>query len=146
MRVCWGKSKGGAHKRGLKPQIFRENRAKILPGKSGLFGPDWSLFRAYRRLFGADWDRFLRTSQPRGAAEIPPKGPFWAQLAPFGLSPRLLSPRLDFPNTFLVWQEWAVELEKEPTFNQEGQRGPNSLGDPARGIPTPKLKECQMPL
>ena len=45
----------GAHKRGLEPQIFRENRAKILPGKSGLFGPDWSLFRAFRALFGADW-------------------------------------------------------------------------------------------
>ena len=33
-----------------------------------------------------------------GRAEIAPKGPFLAQLAPFGPSPRLLSPRLDFPD------------------------------------------------
>ena len=34
-------------------------------------------------------------------AEIAPKGPFLPQLAPFGPSPRLLSPRLDFPNPIL---------------------------------------------
>ena len=50
----------------------------------------------YRGLFGADRDRFLRTSQPWGRAEIAPKRPFLAQLAPFGPSPCLLSPRLDF--------------------------------------------------
>ena len=88
----------GAHKRGLKPQIFRENRVKILPGKTGLFGANWGLFRAYRGLFGADWDQLPRTAEPWGRAEIPPKGPFWARLAPFGPSPRLLSPRLDFPD------------------------------------------------
>ena len=38
----------GGSQTGLKPQILRENRAKILPGKSGLFGPGWSLFKAYR--------------------------------------------------------------------------------------------------
>ena len=114
----------GAHKRGLKPQIFRENRAKILPGKSGLFGPDWSLSRAYRGLFGADWDRFLRTSQPRGAAEIPPKGPFWAQLAPFGLSPRLLSPRLDFPKKIRVAQEPNRNRKPEP-FSRSRKRNRN---------------------
>ena len=50
------------------------------------------------------WARgFFCTSQPWGeAAEIPSKGPFWAQLAPFGLSPGLLSPRLDFPNLIHV--------------------------------------------
>ena len=63
--TCIGKIQTGAHKRGLKPQIFRKNRAKINPGKSGLFEPHWSLFRAYWGLFGADRDRFLCTSQPR---------------------------------------------------------------------------------
>ena len=93
-----GKIQPGAHKRGLKPQIFRENRGEILPGKSGLFGENWRLFsRADRGLFGADRDQFLRTPQPRGKSRNCPKGPFLAQLAPFGLSPCLLSPRLDFP-------------------------------------------------
>ena len=32
-----------------------------------------------------------------GRAELAPEGPFLAQFAPFELSPRLLSPRLDFP-------------------------------------------------
>ena len=36
------------------------------------------------------------------AARTPPKGPFWVQLAPFGISPRFLSPPLDFPNFFFV--------------------------------------------
>ena len=97
---CW-ENPTGAHKRGLKPQIFRENRGKILPGKSGLFGANWGLFRAYRGLFGADWDRFFRTPQPRGKSRNRPERAFLAQLAPFGLSPRLLSPRLDFPETEL---------------------------------------------
>ena len=82
----------GAHKQGLKPQIFRENRAKFLPGK----WPDWSLFRAYRGLLGLIGADASSPHSHGQAAEIPPKGPFWAQLAPFGLSPRLLSPRLDF--------------------------------------------------
>ena len=33
-----GKILVGAHKRGLKPHVFRETRANILPRKSGLFG------------------------------------------------------------------------------------------------------------
>ena len=67
----------------------------IRPGKSGLFGADWDLSRAHRGLFGANRDQFLCTSQPLGGerAEIPPKGPFLAQVAPFGQSPRL-----DFPD------------------------------------------------
>ena len=55
---------------------------------------DWSLFRAYRGLFGADRTGSSAPHSRGEAAEIPPKGPFWAQLAPFGLSPRL-----DFPNS-----------------------------------------------
>ena len=100
----WENPKGGSQT-GLKPQIFRENRGGILPGKSGLFGANWRHFRAGRDLFGADRDQFLCTPQPRGRAEIAPKGPFLARLAPFGLSPPLLSPRLDFPETInnFIW-------------------------------------------
>ena len=58
--------------------------------------------RAHRGLFGADRDRFLRTSQPREAPEIPPKGPFWAQLAPskFWAKPPFAKPPFGFPQSF----------------------------------------------
>ena len=65
---------------------------------SGLIGAFSGPIGAFSGLIGTD------SSAPhsRGeAAEIPPKGPFWAQLAPFGLSPRLLSPRSDFPDESL---------------------------------------------
>ena len=78
IRMGLGKIQTGAHKRGLKPQIFRENRGEILPGKSGLFGANWGLFRADRGLFGADRDQFLRTPQPRG------KSRNWPERALFG--------------------------------------------------------------
>ena len=94
-----GKSEeSGAHKRGLrKPQIFRENRAKSLPGKSGLFGPDWSLFRAYRGLFGADWDRFLRTSQPQGGNKNSPERAFLGPIGAFWAKPPFAKPPFGFP-------------------------------------------------
>ena len=76
----FGKSKRGLT---LKPQIFRENRAKILPGRAGLFGPDWSLFRAYRGVFGAGWDRFLRTSQPLGGSRNSPERAFLGPIGAF---------------------------------------------------------------
>ena len=86
-----GKTLMGAHKRGLKAQIFRENRAKIPPRKLGLFRVD----RAFQGLSGRFWGR----SGPlpphltaTGREEIAPKGPFLAQLAPFGPSPCLLIP------------------------------------------------------
>ena len=65
---------GGSSTGGLHPNFSEDIRVKILPGKSGLFGADWGLFRAYRGLLGADQDQFLGTSQPRGRAEIGPKG------------------------------------------------------------------------
>ena len=68
-----GKIQRGAHKRGLKPQIFRENRGEILHGKSGLFGANWRHFRAGRGLFGADRDQFLCTPQPRGKSRNCPE-------------------------------------------------------------------------
>ena len=98
-----GKSKRGLTNGGLSPKFsekigqksFRENRAL-----SGLIGTFSGAIGAFSGLIGTD------SSAPhsRGeAAEIPPKGPFWAQLAPFGLSPRLLSPPLDFPKRRPLW-------------------------------------------
>ena len=72
---------------------FRENRAF-----SGLIETFSGPIGAFLGLIGTD----SSAHHSRGeAAEISPKGPFWAQLAPCGLSPRLLSPRLDFPNLWI---------------------------------------------
>ena len=89
----------GAHKWGLKPQILRENRAKILPGKSGLFGPDWSLFKAYQGLFGADRDRFLRTSQPGGGSKNSPERAFLGPIGAFWPKPPFAKPPFGFPQS-----------------------------------------------
>ena len=97
-----GKILTGAHKRGLKPQIFRENGGEILPGKSGLFGANWGLFRADRGLFGADRDQFLRTPQPRGKSRNCPERALFGLIGAFGPSPPLLSPRLDFPDPLKI--------------------------------------------
>ena len=77
-------------------KIFRREillgKSKLSPKISEKIGP----IGAFLGLIGTD------SSAPhsRGdAAEIPSKKPFWAQLAPFGQSLRLLSPRLDFPNS-----------------------------------------------
>ena len=86
-----GKIQTGAHKRGLKPQIFRENRGEIGSGKSGLFG---GLIGAFPGSVGAFSGPIgTHSSTPhgyKGRAEIAPNG--------FGPSPRLLRPRLDFPD------------------------------------------------
>ena len=69
---------------------FRENRT--FSGPIGAFsGP----IGAFSGLIGTDSSAPHSRGEP---AEIPPKGAFWAQLVPFGLSPRLLSPPLDFPS------------------------------------------------
>ena len=147
-----GKIQTGAHKRGLKPQIFppipREARDLISKIRSCTVRSDLKnkAFPAVFCLFlrsdltvqdrileirslaslGIGGKSFLRNrafsgqigtfSGPIGAfsgpigtnssaphthggrAEIAPKGPFLAQLAPFGPSPPLLSPPLDFPD------------------------------------------------
>ena len=92
-----GKSKGGLTNGGLSPKFsekiggksFLENRAF-----SGQIGTISGLVGAFSGPIGTN------SSAPHshgGRAEIAPKGPFLARLAPFGLSPALLSPRLDFP-------------------------------------------------
>ena len=96
--VFCGKSKGGLTKGGLSPRFskkiggksFLRNRA--FSGQIGTFsGP----IGAFSGPIGTN------SSAPHshgGRAEIAPKGPFLAQLAPFGPSPPLLSPPLDFPD------------------------------------------------
>ena len=87
----------GAHKRGLKPQIFRENRGEILPGKSGLFGANWRHFRAGRGLFGADRDQFLCTPQPRGKSRNCPERALFGPIGPFRAKPPFAKPPFGFP-------------------------------------------------
>ena len=106
-----GKIQRGAHKRGLKPQIFRENRGKSFPENrafSGQIGAISGLVGPFSGPIGTN------SSAPHshgGRAEIAPKGPFLARLALFGLSPPLLSPRLDFQEeTLLVRDAFSPEL------------------------------------
>ena len=77
-RIPVGKIQRGAHKRGLKPQIFRENRGEILPGKSGLFGANWRHFRAGRGLIrGRSGPIPLHPTATGEEQKLPRKGPFW---------------------------------------------------------------------
>ena len=95
-----GKSKGGLTNGGLSPKFsekiggksFLKNRAF-----SGQIGAISGLVGAFSVSIGTN------SSAPHshgGRAEIAPKGPFLARLAPFGLSPPFLSPRLDFPDNW----------------------------------------------
>ena len=95
--VFLGKIQRGAHKRGLKPQIFRENQGEILPGKSGLFGANWRHFRAGRGLFGADQDQFLCTSQPRGKSRNCPERALFGPIGRFRAKPSFAEPPFGFP-------------------------------------------------
>ena len=88
-----GKIQTGAHKRGLKPQIFRENRGEILPGKSGLFGANWGLF-------GADRDQFLRTPQPRGKSRNCPERALFGPIGAFRAKPPFAKPPFGFPRHY----------------------------------------------
>ena len=98
----FGKIQRGAHKRGLKPQIFRENRGEILPGKLGLFGANWRHFRAGRGLFGADRDQFLCTPQPRGKSRNCPERALFGPIGPFRAKPPFAKPPFGFPRKILV--------------------------------------------
>ena len=96
-QILIGKIQRGAYKGGLKPQIFRENRGEILSGKSGLFGADWVLFGAYRGLFGADRDRFLRTPPPRGKRRNCPERALFGPIGAFRAKPPFAKPPFGFP-------------------------------------------------
>ena len=93
-----GKSKGGLTTGGLSPKFsekiggnsFLRNRA--FSGQIGTFsGPIGAFSGPIGTISSAPHSH-------GGKAEIAPKGPFLAQLAPFGPSPPLLSPPLDFPD------------------------------------------------
>ena len=94
---------------GKSPKFSEKIGGKSFLEKLGLFRADWGLSRAYRRPIRTD------SSAPHShkeRAEIAPKALFLAPLAPFGPSPRLQSPRLDFPLRLDVqkrrWQETLV--------------------------------------
>ena len=61
--------------RGSSPKFSRKIGGKSVLGKSGLFGADWGLSRAYRGLVGADRAQCLCTSQPWRKSRIAPN--FW---------------------------------------------------------------------
>ena len=87
----FGKSEQGLTNGGLNPKFSEK-----IGGKSAL-----KIFRgpiqAFSGLMGTR-AQFRRTPQPRGKSRNCLKGPFLAQLVPFGPSPHLLSPHLDFPD------------------------------------------------
>ena len=94
-----GKSKRGLTNGGLSPKFSEKIGGKSFLGNrafSGLIGAFSGPVGAFSGLIGTN------SSAPHthgGRAEIAPKGPFLAQLAPFGPSPPLLSPPLDFPKS-----------------------------------------------
>ena len=98
--VILGKSKGGLTNGGLSAKFSEKIGGKSFLGNrafSGLIGSFSGSIGAFSGPIGTD------SSTPRrrgGRGEIAPKGPFLAQLAPFGPSPRLLSPPLDFPDNY----------------------------------------------
>ena len=98
LQVNLGKSKGGLTNGGLSPKFSEKIGGKSFLGNrafSGLIGSFSGPIGAFSGPIGTD------SSAPHrhgGRGEIAPKGPFLAQLAPFGPSPRLLSPPLDFPD------------------------------------------------
>ena len=126
-KIYTGAHKQGLKPQGLKPQIFREYQGEILPGKSGLFG-------TYRCFFGADRDQVLLTSQPQGKNRNCPERALLAQLAPFGPSPHLPSPRLDFPRP----RRFNLVAEAETRVIKKRSRS-KVINDIS---PTPSKHEC----
>ena len=96
VRAKFGKIQGGLTNGGLSPKFsekiggksFLENRTF-----SGQIGAISGLVGAFSGPIGTN---SYAPHSHGGRAEIAPKGPFLARLAPFGLSPPLLSPRLDY--------------------------------------------------
>ena len=73
----WDNLNGGSQTGAYISNIFRKNRANILPGKLGLVGDDGSgLIEAFLGPIMTH-SPFLCTSQPQGRAEIALKGAFW---------------------------------------------------------------------
>ena len=71
-RTPVGKFKRGLT-RGLKPQIFWENRWEILEGKSGLFRADWGLSRPIRAFSGRSGVSIRNVSAAMPAISRPKK-------------------------------------------------------------------------
>ena len=108
-----GKIQRGAHKRGLKPQIFRENRGEVPPSKSGLFGANWRHFRAGRGLFGADRDQFLCTPQPPGKSRNCPERALFGPIGPFRAKPPFAKPPFGYSRKMSVVRPFSVLSKDE---------------------------------
>ena len=124
--LLFGKIQRGAHKRGLKPQIFRENREEILPGKSGLFGANWHHFRAGQGLFGADRDQFLFTPQPQGKSRNCPERALFGPIAPFRAKPPFAKPPFGFSRAF-VRDTATIFLSSSAFFDKWKEQQPHPL-------------------
>ena len=117
-----GKSKGGLTNGGLSPKFSEKIGGKSFPENrafSGQIGTISGLVGAFSGPIGTN------SSAPRsheGRAEIAPKGPLLARLAPFGLSPPLLSPRLDFLDSW----NGISRLEQYENHNSSRSDSPNS--------------------
>ena len=98
---CFGKIQKGAHKRGLTPQTFRENRGEILPGKSGLFGAIGA-FSGPIGAFSGPIGTNSSAPHSRGKSRNCPEGALFGPIGAFQAKPRLLSPSSDFPKCCLL--------------------------------------------
>ena len=139
-----GKSKRGLTNRSLSPKFsekiggksFLENRA--FSGQIGAFsGP-------FQGRSGPFRGQLLRTPQPQGKSRNCPKGPFLAQLAPFGSSPRLLSPCLDFPEKIRFPEfgpKFGFRRCKIPCADICPRRNPKGDGRTENVINCPKLSQ-----
>ena len=98
-RIIQGGNPNGGSQTGAEAPNFQRKSGKNPSGKSGLFGPDWSLFRVYRGLFGADWDRFLHALQPRGGSRNSPERAFLGPIGAFWAKPPFAKPPFGFPQS-----------------------------------------------
>ena len=118
-----------AHKRGLKPKIFRDNRSEILPETADLLGANWGLVRAgclaCRRSVSLPVWFFCPVC---GCLFLPP---FWPCL----VGPSSSDARVFF---FVVDGDCACYRSGSPASLHLGQRTPHGLwqiGLPVRHLP-----------
>ena len=97
-----GKSKGGLTKGGLSPKFSEKIGGKSFLRNRAFSGQIGTLSGPIGAFSGPIGTNSSAPHSHGGRAEIAPKGPFLAQLAPFGPSPPLLSPPLDFPDPRVV--------------------------------------------
>ena len=97
-KLLLGKSKRGLTNGGLSPKFSEKIGGKSFLGNRAFSGQIGTFSGPIRAFSGPIRTNSSAPHSHGGRAEIAPKGPVLAQLAPFGPSPRLLSPCLDFPD------------------------------------------------